>query len=162
LFDRLQHCCSLQKVVYAAAGCAVAEKTFDDAAATPEDAPVSLFHDSPYSISKLIGEMYGNYYFTRHGLPFVRARFQNVYGTGARLGPLRPPFRRPEEVARAARLHRRNGIARRPPANDRLDPRQPRHDPPLHVATRPLPAGPPRRPRRMNRVRLLTVVGARP
>jgi UDP-glucose 4-epimerase len=86
LFDRLKDVPSLKKVVYAAAGCAVAEKTFGEAAATPEDAPVSLFHDSPYSISKLIGEMYGNYYFTRYKLPFVRARFQNVYGPGEILG----------------------------------------------------------------------------
>lgn len=86
LFERLKDIKSLKKVVYAAAGCAVAEKTFDGASATSEDAPVSLFHDSPYSISKLIGEMYGNYYFTRHGLPFVKARFQNVYGPGEILG----------------------------------------------------------------------------
>ena len=86
LFDRLKDFRSLKKVVYAAAGCAVAEKTFGETAATAEDAPVSLFHDSPYSISKLVGEMYGNYYFTRHGLPFVRARFQNVYGPGEILG----------------------------------------------------------------------------
>jgi UDP-glucose 4-epimerase len=86
LFERLKGMKSLKKVVYAAAGCAVAEKTFDGASATTEDAPVSLFHDSPYSISKLIGEMYGNYYFTRHGLPFVKARFQNVYGPGEVLG----------------------------------------------------------------------------
>ena len=63
LFDASEGLRSLKKVVYAAAGCAVAEKTFDEASATAEDAPVSLFHDSPYSISKLIGEMYGNYYF---------------------------------------------------------------------------------------------------
>jgi UDP-glucose 4-epimerase len=86
LFERLKAMKSLKKVVYAAAGCAVAEKTFDGASATMEGAPVSLFHDSPYSISKLIGEMYGNYYFTRHGLPFVKARFQNVYGPGEVLG----------------------------------------------------------------------------
>lgn len=86
LFERLKSMSSLRKVVYAAAGCAVAEKTFDGANATTEDAPVSLFHDSPYSISKLIGEMYGNYYFTRHKLPFVKARFQNVYGPGEILG----------------------------------------------------------------------------
>ena len=30
---------------------------------TIEDAPISLFHDSPYSISKLLGEFCGNYYF---------------------------------------------------------------------------------------------------
>ncbi len=86
LFDCLKDFRSLQNVVYAAAGCAVAEKTFGEASATSEDAPVSLFHDSPYSISKLIGEMYGNYYFSRYGLPFVRARFQNVYGPGEILG----------------------------------------------------------------------------
>ncbi|AHB47208.1 nucleotide sugar epimerase [Hyphomicrobium nitrativorans NL23] len=86
LFERLKDIKSLKKVVYSAAGCAVAAKTFDGATATMEDAPVSLFHDSPYSISKLIGEMYGNYYFTRYGLPFVKARFQNVYGPGEILG----------------------------------------------------------------------------
>ena len=86
LFDRLKDIKSLKKVVYSAAGCAVAPKTFDGATATTEDAPVSLFHDSPYSISKLVGEMYGNYYFSRYGLPFVKARFQNVYGPGEILG----------------------------------------------------------------------------
>lgn len=86
LFDRLKDFKSLSKVVYAAAGCAVAEKTYNDARATAEDAPVSLFHDSPYSISKLVGELYGNYYFTRHKLPFVKARFQNVYGPREILG----------------------------------------------------------------------------
>jgi UDP-glucose 4-epimerase len=86
LFERLKEIKALKKVVYSAAGCAVATKTFSGAAPTTEDAPVSLFHDSPYSISKLIGEMYGNYYFTRYGMPFVRARFQNVYGPGEILG----------------------------------------------------------------------------
>lgn len=86
LFEHLHKFKNLKKVVYAAAGCAVAEKTFDDASATPEDAPVSLFHDSPYSISKLIGEMYGNYYWMRYKLPFVKARFQNVYGPREILG----------------------------------------------------------------------------
>ena len=86
LFERLKDIRTLRKVVYAAAGCAVAAKTFDGATATTEDAPVSLFHDSPYSISKLVGEMYGNYYFTRFGMPFVKARFQNVYGPGEILG----------------------------------------------------------------------------
>jgi nucleoside-diphosphate-sugar epimerase len=86
LFERLKRFNGIAKVVYAAAGCAVAERTFNGAQATREDAPVSLHHDSPYSISKLIGEMYGNYYWRRHGLPFVKARFQNVYGPGEILG----------------------------------------------------------------------------
>lgn len=86
LFEHLKDYQNLKKVVYAAAGCAVAKKTFDEATATAEDAPVSLFHDSPYSISKLIGEMYGNYYWNRHKIPFVKARFQNVYGPREILG----------------------------------------------------------------------------
>ncbi|GAA0600883.1 NAD-dependent epimerase/dehydratase family protein [Caenispirillum bisanense] len=86
LFERLKDIRSLKKVVYAAAGCAVAEKTFDEAKPTTEEAPVSLYHDSPYSISKLIGELYGNYYWMRHGLPIVKARFQNVFGPREILG----------------------------------------------------------------------------
>jgi UDP-glucose 4-epimerase len=77
---------SLQAVVYASAGCTVAEKTFEGAEATTEDSPVSLWLDSPYQISKIIGELYGNYYTSRFGLPFVKARFQNVYGPGEVLG----------------------------------------------------------------------------
>ncbi len=75
-----------KKLVYASAGCTVAEKTFDTAQATHEDASVSLYLDSPYQISKIIGEFYGNYYWRLHGLPFVKARFQNVYGPGEILG----------------------------------------------------------------------------
>ncbi len=86
LFDRLKDIKSLKKVVYAAAACAVAEKTYDVPTATTEDQPVSLYHDSPYSISKIIGELYGNYYFQRHQLPFVKARFSNVYGPREILG----------------------------------------------------------------------------
>ena len=86
LFERLNSFGSLNKVVYASAGCAAAAKTLDEATATTEDASISLYHDSPYAISKLIGEMYGNYYFLQYGLPFVKARFQNVYGPGEILG----------------------------------------------------------------------------
>ena len=86
LFQFLSEQKSVKKVVYAAAGCAVAEKTYGDPIETLEDAPMSLFHDSPYSISKLVGEMYGNYFFSRYQMPFVKARFQNVYGPREILG----------------------------------------------------------------------------
>ncbi len=86
LFDHLKNYTGLKKVVYAAAACAVAEKTYGKASATTEEAPVSLYHDSPYSISKIIGEFYGNYYFMQHQLPFVKARFSNVYGPREILG----------------------------------------------------------------------------
>jgi len=86
LFDRLKDIKSLRRVVYAAAACAVAEKTYDDPSPTTEEQPVSLIHDSPYSISKLVGELYGNYFHIRHGLPIVKARFSNVYGPREILG----------------------------------------------------------------------------
>lgn len=86
LFERLKAIGQLKKVVYAAAACAVAEKTYDTPTATTEDQPVTLYHDSPYSISKIIGELYGNYYFQQHRLPFVKARFSNVYGPREILG----------------------------------------------------------------------------
>ena len=86
LFKRISEIKSIKKVVYAAAACAVAEKTYDDPSATTEDQPVSLYHDSPYSISKIIGELYGNYFFQHLDLPFVKARFSNVYGPREILG----------------------------------------------------------------------------
>lgn len=86
LFELLSNFDHLEKVVYAAAGCAVAEKKYGGVGPTSEDATVSLFHDSPYSISKLVGEMYGNFFFTHHKLPFVKARFQNIYGPREILG----------------------------------------------------------------------------
>lgn len=76
----------LKKMVYSSAGCTVAKKTYDDVGATDEDAEVSLYHDSPYQISKIIGEFYGNYYWMKYQLPFVKARFQNVYGPREILG----------------------------------------------------------------------------
>ncbi len=86
LFETIKGFDRIRRVVYASAGCTVAEKTFEGAEATQEDAPVSLWLDSPYQVSKIIGELYSNYYFSRHNLPVVKARFQNVYGPGEVLG----------------------------------------------------------------------------
>ncbi len=76
----------LEKFVYSSAGCTVAKKTYEDVNATDEEAEVSLYHDSPYQISKIFGEFYGNYYWMKYKLPFVKARFQNVYGPREILG----------------------------------------------------------------------------
>lgn len=86
LYDRLVDFRKLRRVVYASAGCTVARKVYGPAEPTREDEPISLDLDSPYQISKVVGEMYGNYYHERHGLPVVNARFQNVYGPGEILG----------------------------------------------------------------------------
>ena len=86
LYERLKGFRRPRKVVYAASGCTLAPHTFDRAEAIAEDGPVPLDLDSPYQISKVVGEFYSVYYHTRHGLPTVRARFQNVYGPGEILG----------------------------------------------------------------------------
>jgi len=86
LYERLKGFRRPRKVVYAASGCTLAPHTFDQAEATTEDGPVPLDLDSPYQISKVVGEFYSVYYHTQHGLPTVRARFQNVYGPGEILG----------------------------------------------------------------------------
>ena len=86
LYEHLSGFGRLRKVVYASAGCTVARKVYGAAEPTTEDDPVSLALDSPYQISKVVGEMYGNYFHARHGLPVVHARFQNVYGPGEILG----------------------------------------------------------------------------
>lgn len=86
LFNHIRSYKRLVRCVYSSAGCAAAEKTFGDAHATSEDAPLSLAQDSPYSISKVIGEYYSVYFHKQFGLPVVRARFQNVYGPGEVLG----------------------------------------------------------------------------
>lgn len=77
---------NLKKLVYSSAGCVVAEKTYNEPNATTEDTHVSLYLDSPYQMSKIFGEFYGNYYYKHHKLPFVKARFQNVYGPREILG----------------------------------------------------------------------------
>lgn len=77
---------NIKKLVYSSAGCSAAEKTFNEAKSTTEEAPISLIQDSPYSISKIIGEFYSVYFYRQHELPTVRARFQNVYGPGEILG----------------------------------------------------------------------------
>jgi nucleoside-diphosphate-sugar epimerase len=86
LLERLKDVKGIEAVVYSSAGCTVAQKTFDDAKPTTEDDPVSLYLDSPYQMSKIFGEFYGNYYWMRHGIPFIKARFQNVYGPREILG----------------------------------------------------------------------------
>lgn len=86
LYQHLKPFKRVRKVVYAASGCTLAPHTFDAAAPTVENGQVPFELDSPYQISKVVGEFYSVYYHKQHGLPTVRARFQNVYGPGELLG----------------------------------------------------------------------------
>ena len=87
LYERIKDFTKLKRVVYSASGCTLApHDVYDEATPTTEDGPVPLDLDSPYQISKVVGEFYSVYYHRQHGLPAVRARFQNVYGPGEILG----------------------------------------------------------------------------
>ncbi|MFQ5664145.1 MAG: NAD-dependent epimerase/dehydratase family protein [Terriglobia bacterium] len=69
----------VRRLVYASSGCSV----YGSQAPLPlrEDF-VSLHLDTPYQITKLLGELYGNFFYHYHQLPVVRARLFNVYGPG--------------------------------------------------------------------------------
>jgi nucleoside-diphosphate-sugar epimerase len=86
LYERLTQLDHVGRVVYSSTGCALAEKSTTDAREVVEDEPISLDFDTPYQISKVVGEMYSVFYARAHSLPVVRARFQNVYGPGEVLG----------------------------------------------------------------------------
>jgi nucleoside-diphosphate-sugar epimerase len=86
LYEGLTHLGRVGRVVYSSTGCALAEKSTTTAREIVEDEPVPLDFDTPYQISKVVGEMYSIFYERAHGLPVVRARFQNVYGPGEVLG----------------------------------------------------------------------------
>jgi UDP-glucose 4-epimerase len=74
-----------RRVVYASAGCSIAGHGID--APIREDMPVSLHLDTPYQITKALGEFYCNYYLTI--VSSVRCRFFNSYGPGEVPGPYR-------------------------------------------------------------------------
>ena len=74
------------RVIYSSAGCAIADKTWDLPTPVKELENTSLIQDSPYSISKITGEMYCLFYANKFELDVIRVRFQNVYGPREILG----------------------------------------------------------------------------
>lgn len=66
------------RVVYASAGCSIAGHGINEP--IREDMPVSLDLDTPYQITKALGEFYCNYFEPR--LSTSRCRFFNSYGPG--------------------------------------------------------------------------------
>jgi UDP-glucose 4-epimerase len=67
-----------RRFVYASAGCSIAGHGID--APIREDMRVSLELDTPYQITKTLGEFYCNYFDTQ--VSTVRCRFFNSYGPG--------------------------------------------------------------------------------
>ncbi len=69
----------IKRFVYSSSGCGVygldSKMPFEE-----HDTSISLH--TPYQVTKLIGELYTNYFHNLYGMPIVNARFFNVYGPG--------------------------------------------------------------------------------
>lgn len=73
------HIAGVPKVVFASSGCSV----YGSEAPLPlKEDFVSLHLDTPYQITKLLGELYCNFFYNHYGLPVAIARYFNVYGPG--------------------------------------------------------------------------------
>ena len=72
------HLAGVKKVVFASSGCSVYGKS---PLPLREDF-VSLDLDTPYQITKMLGELYCNFFRNFYGLCVVRTRFFNSYGPG--------------------------------------------------------------------------------
>ena len=77
----LEYCRMLQpeRLVFASSGCSV----YGSEAPLPlKEDFISIHLDTPYQITKLLGEVYCNFYVDYYKLPIVIARFFNVIGPG--------------------------------------------------------------------------------
>lgn len=69
----------VDRFVFASSGCSV----YGSQAPLPlKEDYVSLHLDTPYQITKLLGELYCNFFYNYYGLPVAIARYFNVYGPG--------------------------------------------------------------------------------
>lgn len=73
------HSTGVGKFVFASSGCSV----YGSQAPLPlKEDFVSLHLDTPYQITKLLGELYCNFFYNYYGLPVAICRYFNVYGPG--------------------------------------------------------------------------------
>ena len=69
----------VEKFIFASSGCSVYGRT----APLPLTEDFTSLHlDTPYQVTKLLGELYCNFFHDYYGLQTVNARFFNVYGPG--------------------------------------------------------------------------------
>lgn len=67
------------KVVYASSGCSI----YGHEAPLPlKEEFMSMHLTTPYQITKMLGELYANFFHHHHGLKVVKTRFFNSYGPG--------------------------------------------------------------------------------
>lgn len=73
------HLGGLKRFVYSSSGCGVYGL---DSKMPFEEHDVSISLHTPYQVTKLLGELYTNYFHNLYGLPIANARFFNVFGPG--------------------------------------------------------------------------------
>lgn len=73
------HLTQVKTFIFASSGCSV----YGSQAPLPlKEDFISLHLDTPYQITKLVGELYCNFFHSQYRLPVVIGRFFNVYGPG--------------------------------------------------------------------------------
>lgn len=69
----------IKRFVYASSGCSI----YGSSAPMPlKEDFMSMNLSTPYQITKMLGELYCNFFHNHYGLPVVKARFFNSYGPG--------------------------------------------------------------------------------
>ncbi|QUH22559.1 NAD-dependent epimerase/dehydratase family protein [Methanobacterium alkalithermotolerans] len=69
----------VERFVYSSSGCGVYGL---DSRMPFEEHDISISLHTPYQVTKLLGELYTNYFHNLYDLPIVNARFFNVFGPG--------------------------------------------------------------------------------
>lgn len=76
---KLAKAAKVDRFVYSSSGCGV----YGLESKMPfEEHDISISLHTPYQVTKLLGELYTNYFHNLYGLPIVNARFFNVFGPG--------------------------------------------------------------------------------
>ncbi|PWR72755.1 NAD-dependent epimerase/dehydratase family protein [Methanospirillum lacunae] len=70
---------SVDRFVYSSSGCGVYGL---DSKMPFEEHDISIHLHTPYQVTKLLGELYTNYFYNMYDLPIVNARFFNSFGPG--------------------------------------------------------------------------------
>lgn len=73
------HLVGVERFVYASSGCGIYGS---DSKIPFEEHDVSMKLYTPYQVTKMLGELYTNYFYNLYGLPIVNARLFNSYGPG--------------------------------------------------------------------------------
>jgi len=69
----------VKRFVYASSGCSI----YGSSAPLPlKEEFMSMHLSTPYQITKMLGELYCNFFYNHHGLEVVKPRFFNSYGPG--------------------------------------------------------------------------------